>query len=209
MDWAGRAVNGRSWESMKDGGRICRCLCCCGPLLFFIIWIIDAICGAIYYDAWSPRFDLEDVHVILFNITPAYRELGGLELNYEMQFYVRARRFSRIHSIEKFSYRFTTLYNGFMLGESHVSAPRPLILDGDKTCVVNSTQLVQHLPLEFGTWSSLQHDMRDENLFLLQIEIQGQVKSGLFWCLKKVKTRVCEVSVGASYKLLSLTCNDR
>jgi len=178
---------------------------------FFIIWIIDAICGTIYYDAWSPRFDLEKVDVIFFNITPTYKEFGELELNYEMQFYIRAWRFSRISSIEKLNYQLTTLYDGFLLGESNIPSFRPLVQGSNKTCVVNFTQNLLNFPLEYITWSNLQNDLRQESI-LMQIKIEGQVRSNLFWCLKKVKTHVCNVSLRSTNmyverQLLNLTCN--
>ncbi|KAG0574204.1 hypothetical protein KC19_VG243600 [Ceratodon purpureus] len=210
MDWLG-GVHVRSWESLKDWARLCRFFCCCVPAILIILWMIDAICGAIYYEAWSPKFDLEDILVTSFNITPTYEELGELELNYDIQFSVRARRFSRLHSIEKFSYHFTTLYNGFILGESHVSDFRPLILESDKTCVVKSTQSAQHFPLEYNTWNSLRNDSREHSNMLMQIEIKGQVTSDLFWCMEKAQSRSCNVSIRSATlasRLLNKTCND-
>lgn len=199
-------------EDVKDVGRVCRFFLCCGPFVFLFIWMIDAIIGAIYYDVWYPRFELQDMQVYGFNVTPTYHEIGELELNYELLYFIEARHFSGLRAIEKYTYHVTTMYEGFELGTSVVTLLH-LHLKDTQTCVFNLTQRAVNLPLEYATWSSLQNDTQVNNNVYLSVEVKGDVSSGLFWAMIKSKTQICDLNLRPpssmqSAQVMNMTCHD-
>jgi hypothetical protein len=210
MDWI--VKDEETLEDVRDLGRVCRFICCFVPLIFLLIWAFDAFCGAIYFAAWSPNFELVNMNITYFNVTPTYHELQELELDYHIQFFIQAQRFGHLRKIEKYNYHVTTDYDGFILGESDtVLRPSLLGKNNSDSCIVNVTQRALHFPLEYRTWSSLQNDTQVNNNVFLQVQVDGKVGTGLFWVLTKTKTRTCDVNITPSTgntggQLVNMTC---
>jgi hypothetical protein len=105
---------------------------------FLGFWTFFSIVGAIHYAVWYSHFDLADVHIRTFNVTPE------LELSYDMDIMIAARHFSSIRRIEQYSYEIRTSHVGMRIGASSVPGFHP---GGNKTLEITTTQNATRLPM--------------------------------------------------------------
>jgi hypothetical protein len=193
----------------KESYRVIRCIACCAPLILLWIWIIDLIIGAIYYDVWVPRFTFQGAQINSFNVTSNVAQ--ELDLNFDLNYSIVATHFSKLQTIETFSYFFVTYYDNNVIGESTIVFHHP-----NKTTIDNlplfSAQTVEGYPLEYNMWQALHNNINDNNV-QLQVQIQAEVTSPMWWFLKKKsRNQVCDFnfnppSQSSKSQVLNQTCN--
>ena len=154
--------------------------------LFLVFWTFFSVIGAIHYTKWHPRFDLKDVHIRTFNVTPAG------ELSYDMDILIEARRFSPLRRIEEYSYEIKTSHFGTVIGASSIPGFRPI---HNKTMEVSSTQRVSLLPLGGEVGELVRKDLNATGRLVIRLYIEGQIYTSLFLAMKKRGGWTCDVIV--------------
>jgi hypothetical protein len=152
---------------------------------FLGFWTFFSIVGAIHYAVWYSHFDLADVHIRTFNVTPE------LELSYDMDIMIAARHFSSIRRIEQYSYEIRTSHVGMRIGASSVPGFHP---GGNKTLEITTTQNATRLPM--GDLGALvAQDLNATGRVALRVYIEGQVYTPLFLAQKNRRGWTCDLIV--------------
>ena len=160
------------------------CLAC---FSFFGFWTFFSIVGAIHYSVWYPRFDLDDVHMRTFNVTP------DSQLSYDMDILIVARHFnSPIRRITKYSYDVRTSHAGTPIAASKVRGLRPI---HNRTMTVSTTQTASGVQLGTSLGESLLADLNATGRVALRLYIEGQVYTSLFLAQKSRRGWTCDLIV--------------
>lgn len=166
-------------------GTVCGGAYCIGSA-FLILWTIFSIVGAIHYSKWPPKFDLTDVHIRSFNVTPSY------ELNYDMDIHITARHFSSIRRIERYSYKFRTSHVEKRIGSSSIPGFHPI---HNETMALTTTQTVSLLPLGDSMGDLVRKDLNSTGRVAIRIYMEGQIYTPLFLAMKKRRGLTCDLIV--------------
>ena len=161
-------------------------LFCCAITAFFGFWTLFSIIGAIHYDVWYPRFDLEDVHIRTFNVNSAS------ELTFDMDILIFAHHFSPIRAIEQYSYEIRTSHVGSRIGSSSVPGFHPI---RNKSMTVSTTQTATLLQLESSMGASIRSDLNATGRVAVRLYIEAQVYTTLFLAQKKRRGWTCDLIV--------------
>ncbi|KAG0565199.1 hypothetical protein KC19_8G172500 [Ceratodon purpureus] len=159
---------------------------CLLVFLFFLFWSLFAIVGAVHYHKWYPSFDLKDVHIRSFNVTPARA------LSYDMDILIEARRFSPLRRIEQYSYEIRTSHVGTAIGASSIPGFHPI---QSEIMELTTTQRVSLLPLGDELGDLVRKDLNATGRLVIRFYIEGQIYTPLFLAMKKRGGWTCDVIV--------------
>ncbi|KAG0504546.1 hypothetical protein KC19_N023400 [Ceratodon purpureus] len=165
---------------------------CLLVFLFFLFWSLFAIVGAVHYHKWYPSFDLKDVHIRSFNVTPARA------LSYDMDILIEARRFSPLRRIEQYSYEIRTSHVGTAIGASSIPGFHPI---QSEIMELTTTQRVSLLPLGDELGDLVRKDLNATGRLVIRFYIEGQIYTPLFLAMKKRGGWTCDVIVSPAAPL--------
>ena len=159
---------------------------CCIIFAFFGFWTFFSIVGAIHYSVWYPHFELSDMRIRNFNVTPA------AELNFDMDIVIEARHFSSIRRIEQYSYEVRTSHVGLDIGASSVPGFHPI---HNKTMEIVSKQAATQLPMGSLLGELVRKDLNTTGRVALRVYIEGQIYTSLFLAQKQRNGMICDLIV--------------